>query len=39
MHEYNSRIERMVILMLEQMNFARNFFNYSVPKYYNDHWG
>jgi hypothetical protein len=39
MNSFVSRIEKMSVLMLEQVNFARNFFNYTVPKYYNDHWG
>lgn len=38
MNQYLSRIEKITVLMLQQMNYARNFFNYTVPKYYNEHW-
>ncbi len=39
MNEYLSKIEKMLVLMVEQMNYARNFLNFTVHKYYNDHWG
>ena len=39
MNEYLTKIQKILVLMLEQMNFARNFFNFTVHKYYNDHWG
>jgi hypothetical protein len=39
MNTYLTKIEKMLVLMVEKMNFARNFFNYTVDKYYNDHWG
>lgn len=39
MHEYLTKIQSILVLMVEQMNYARNFFNFTVHKYYNDHWG
>ena len=39
MYNYLLKIEKMTVLMLEQINFARNFFNFTVDKDYNDHWG
>ncbi len=39
MNTYLSKLERICVSMLENMNFARNFFNYTVHKHYNDHWG
>jgi ABC-type phosphate/phosphonate transport system ATPase subunit len=39
MNEYLTKIQSILVFMLEQMNFARNFFNFTVHKYYNDHWG
>jgi hypothetical protein len=39
MNEYLTKIQKILVLMLEQMNYARNFFNFTVHKYYNDHWG
>jgi hypothetical protein len=39
MNKYLSKIEKMVSLMVEKMSVARNFFNYTVPKYYDEHWG
>ncbi len=39
MNSFLSRMEKIYVLMLEQMNYSRNFFNHTVHKYYNDHWG
>ncbi len=39
MNQYLTKIEIIMVLIVEQMNFARNFFNFTVHKYYNDHWG
>jgi len=39
MNSFLLKLEKMVVLMLQQMNFARNFFNFTVDKHYNDHWG
>ena len=39
MNGYFLKIEKIAVLILEQMNFARNFFNFTVNKDYNDHWG
>jgi len=39
MNGYLSLIEKMVALMFEQVNISRNYFNYTVNKYYNDHNG
>ena len=39
MNEYLLKIQKISVFILEQMNFARNFFNFTVHKYYNDHWG
>lgn len=39
MKQYLLKIEKISVLILEKMNYARNFFNYTVDKYYNDHWG
>lgn len=39
MNQYLTKIQTMLVFMLEKMNFARNFFNFTVHKYYNEHWG
>ena len=39
MYNYLTRIEKIAVLMLDKINYARNFFNYTVDKYYNDYWG
>lgn len=39
MYNFLLKIEKMNVLLIEQMNFARNFFNFTVDKFYNDHWG
>lgn len=39
MYDFLLKIEKISVLILEQMNVARNFFNFTVDKYYNDHWG
>jgi hypothetical protein len=39
MHTFLSKIEKMLSLMVEKISVARNFFNYTVPKYYDEHWG
>lgn len=39
MNTFLSKIEIQLVLMVEQLNVARNFFNFTVNKYYNDHWG
>lgn len=39
MNEYLTKIEKIMVLIVEQTNFTRNFFNFTVHKYYNDHWG
>jgi hypothetical protein len=39
MYTYLSQIEKMVSVMVQKMTVARNFFNYTVPKYYDEHWG
>ncbi len=39
MNTFLTLLNKPVTLMVEQMNVARNFFNYTVDKYYNDHWG
>ena len=39
MNGFLLKIEKMAVLMVEQMNYARNFFNYTVDKDYDDHWG
>lgn len=39
MNTFLTKIEKTLVLMVEKMNVARNFFNYTVDKYYNDHWG
>lgn len=39
MNSFLLKIEKMLVLLVEKMNVARNFFNYTVDKYYNDHWG
>lgn len=33
------KLERIVSLMVEQNVLVRNYFNYTVSKYYDDHWG
>lgn len=38
MNAFLTKIEKTLVLMVEKMNVARNFFNYTVDKYYNDHW-
>jgi hypothetical protein len=39
MNEFLNKIQKMVILMVEQVNYSRNYFNPTVHKYYNDYWG
>lgn len=39
MNEYLLKIESMSVLIVEQMNVARNFMNYTVDKYWDDYWG
>lgn len=39
MNAFLTKIEKILVLMVEKSNVARNFFNYTVNKYYNDHWG
>ena len=39
MNAFLTRIEKMLSLMVQKMAVARNWFNYTVPKYYNEHWG
>lgn len=39
MNKYLKKIEKITVLIIEQMNYARNFFNFTVNKYYNDYWG
>jgi hypothetical protein len=29
----------MMVLMVEKMSVARNYYNYTVDKYYKNHWG
>jgi len=33
------KIEKILSIMLQSFSIARNFFNFTVNKYYNDHWG
>lgn len=39
MNSFLTRLEKIYVLMLEQMNYSRNYFNHTVHKHYNDHWG
>ena len=39
MNEYLLKLEKMNSLMLQSVTLVRNFFNFTVNKYYNDHWG
>ena len=34
-----SKIQKITVLMVEQVNLARNYFNPTVHKYYDDYWG
>lgn len=37
MNEYINRLEKLYFIMFEQYNIIRNFKNWTVHKYYNDH--
>lgn len=39
MYEYMNLIEKPTVLDVIIIDYARNFFNYTVDKYYNDYWG
>lgn len=39
MNEYLTKVEKIMVFMVEKMNYSRNYFNFTVNKYYNDHWG
>ncbi len=39
MNEFLTKLEKMMVLMLEKTNLTRNYFNFTVHKYYSDHWG
>lgn len=39
MNSFLSLIEKLAVHMVEQMNLARNYFNFTVHKYYSDYWG
>ena len=39
MNMFLTQIQSIVVLMVEQINIARNYHNPTVHKYYNDHWG
>lgn len=39
MNEYLTLLEKMMGQMFEKTAYVRNFFNFTVNKYYNDHWG
>jgi hypothetical protein len=39
MKKYLSHIQKMVSVMVQSTAKVRNFFNFTVDKYYNDHWG
>lgn len=38
-NDYFTKIEKISVLIVEQMNVARNFINYTVDKYWDDYWG
>jgi hypothetical protein len=39
MNQFLMLIQKALVLMVQKMAIARNFFNYTVPKYYEEHWG
>jgi hypothetical protein len=39
MRAYLTKMEKMMVLMVEKMSVARNYYNYTVDKYYKNHWG
>jgi len=39
MNQYLTQIQEIMVFILEKVNYSRNFFNFTVNKYYNDHWG
>ena len=39
MNKFLTRIEKVLVLMVEVVAIPRNYFNYTVHKYNNDHWG
>lgn len=39
MNEYLTNLEKIIALDVCKMDFARNFMNFTVDKFYNDYWG
>jgi hypothetical protein len=39
MNKYLTHIQSILVLMVEKVSVQRNFFNFTVNKYNNDHWG
>jgi cytochrome c2 len=39
MNKYLENLEDIVVIGVEEMDYARNFFNYTVDKFYNDYYG
>ncbi len=39
MNTFLTKVQSLLVLSVEQVNYARNYFNFTVHKYYNDHWG
>lgn len=38
MHEYLQLLEQPIVHDVTTIDYARNFFNYTVDKFYNDYW-
>ena len=39
MNGFMSRLHTITVLFVSQVDLAKNFYNYTVDKYYNDYWG